>query len=91
MAIITFTTVGLGDFSPPFIYRDTTYVDVCIQYLAFATASLVGLVLLSLLVHALDDWLAAAGAELDTGRRRTYAQIVTSQRPPNSVTETRRP
>jgi len=31
MAIITFTTVGLGDFSPPFIYHDTTYVDVCLQ------------------------------------------------------------
>ena len=73
MAIITFTTVGLGDFSPPFIYHDTTYLDVCLQYLCFAFASLIGLVGLSLLVHALDEWVVGNGAET-SHRNRSAVQ-----------------
>ena len=56
-AMITFTTVGLGDFAPPFLHHDTTYADVVGQYLLFAASSLFGLVLLALLLTALDQLL----------------------------------
>ena len=76
-AVITFTTVGLGDFAPPFLHHDTTYADVVGQYLLFAASSLLGLVLLALLLKALDELLQK---RLSKGIDRVAAGVLAMRR-----------
>lgn len=52
MALITFTTVGLGDYAPPFNDRDTTLVETSLVCCAFAVLCCLGLGLLSALLNA---------------------------------------
>jgi len=76
-AVITFTTVGLGDFAPPFLHHDTTYADVVGQYLLFAASSLLGLVLLALLLKALHELLQK---RLSKGIDRVAAGVLAMRR-----------
>jgi len=52
MALITFTTVGLGDYAPPFNDRDTTLTETSLVCCAFAVLCCLGLGLLSALLNA---------------------------------------
>jgi hypothetical protein len=54
MGVVTFTTVGLGDFAPPLIRGEATRDQVMRQYLYGAVVALIGLTLLSALVSSIN-------------------------------------
>ena len=54
MAVCTFTTVGLGDYAPPFFDKDRSKIFKAVAYVMFALACLFGLSLLSALLGALE-------------------------------------
>ena len=54
MGVVTFTTVGLGDFAPPLIRGEATRDQVMRQYVYGSVVALIGLTLLSALISAIN-------------------------------------
>jgi len=54
LAVCTFTTVGLGDYAPPFFDKDRSKMFKAAAYVVFALVALFGLALLSALLGALE-------------------------------------
>ena len=54
MGVVTFTTVGLGDFAPPLIRGEATRDQVMRQYVYGAVIALIGLTLLSALISSIN-------------------------------------
>lgn len=86
MAIITFTTVGLGDFSPPFFDpgRPLWYKAMC--YLGAGMLALVGVALLATFLSGLEFWarswrLAKVRQKVEKKKERAFQMM-------DSVTKT---
>ena len=54
MGVVTFTTVGLGDFAPPLIRGEATRDQVMRQYVYGSVVALIGLTLLSALISSIN-------------------------------------
>lgn len=54
MGVVTFTTVGLGDFAPPLIRGEATRDQVMRQYVSGSVIALIGLTLLSALISSIN-------------------------------------
>ncbi|KAJ8606381.1 hypothetical protein CTAYLR_009328 [Chrysophaeum taylorii] len=71
LAIITFSTVGLGDYAPPFDEENESSFEATVELLALAALAMTGLTLLASLLRAVEAYSASQVKILKGGKSPT--------------------